>query len=500
MKTKYAIINFITSAFPALLIALIGVVKIKVFLNFMGGETVGIYQMFAQFYAYISLLEAGIGASALYQLYKPIKEKNTKKLNSILSAIRTYFNKVAIIMIIIGIILSFLLPNFISDLQNNRNYIQLCMIIYFVGSTISYFVYSYNLINRAEQKVYKNNIIYYVITIIKNIFEIVLICNGFNLLSLMVVHFISSLIQNIWVYFQSKKDRGKINFSKEKDYTFKKEMKNLLTARIGNLIYNNIDMILLSKYVGMITVVKYTSYYYIFNIFSIIISQIGSALIPSIGDLLIENNKEKNHQILKEFNAIIFYFSTILILPLFYFITPFVSMWYGEKYTVSNITLIFLIILFFINIIKIPLTSYMDSAGDFKTIKKCSIIESLLNLMLSIVLVQKYGIAGVAIGTIISTIIGTFIFYPNIIYKKILNRPRREYYLKIIKYITVILLNGVILYLLMQKIEISNLLNWIIYGFIIFIINFTLTTLIYWKSNELSFLERFKNIINRKEK
>ena len=85
MRTKKAIINYITETVPAILIMCLGFFRIKFFLKYLGTDILGLYQMFGQFFAYINLTEAGFSTAALYSLYKPISDKDQKKVNSILS-------------------------------------------------------------------------------------------------------------------------------------------------------------------------------------------------------------------------------------------------------------------------------------------------------------------------------------------------------------------------------------------------------------------------------
>ena len=84
MRTKKAIINYITETIPEILIMFLGFFRIKFFLKYLGSDMLGLYQMYGQFFAYINLTEAGFSTAALYALYKPISKNDTKKVNSIL--------------------------------------------------------------------------------------------------------------------------------------------------------------------------------------------------------------------------------------------------------------------------------------------------------------------------------------------------------------------------------------------------------------------------------
>ena len=129
MRTKRAIINFITDALPQVIILLLGIVKIKLFINILGEAKLGLYQLYNQIVSYLVLVEGGIGSALLYQLYKPVKEKNNNQINSIMSAARPIFNAIGAIILFIGLVLSFFVTFFVKDSGGlSSTYIQITFI------------------------------------------------------------------------------------------------------------------------------------------------------------------------------------------------------------------------------------------------------------------------------------------------------------------------------------------------------------------------------------
>ena len=122
MRTKKAIINYITETIPEILIMFLGFFRIKFFLKYLGSDMLGLYQMYGQFFAYINLTEAGFSTAALYALYKPISKNDTKKVNSILSGTNKIFKIIGFGMILIGVIFSFFIKYFIKGNIIDNNY------------------------------------------------------------------------------------------------------------------------------------------------------------------------------------------------------------------------------------------------------------------------------------------------------------------------------------------------------------------------------------------
>ena len=103
MRTKNALKTFLYGILMTSIIAILGLVKTKCLLQYLGEEYVGIYQLFYQLFTYLSLVDGGISASVAFHLYKPIHEKDTKKINAIYCGAKYYFRIIGIIVIALGI-------------------------------------------------------------------------------------------------------------------------------------------------------------------------------------------------------------------------------------------------------------------------------------------------------------------------------------------------------------------------------------------------------------
>lgn len=500
MRTKKTLKNLIVSIVLTTLVALIGLVKIKYFLKYLGDEVTGIYQLFYQILSYISLVDAGLTSSLLYTLYKPVSANDDTKINAILKGGRNFYNKIALIIIAIGVVLSFKIDFFISQLTVPLVYVQICFILFIIASALNYFVTSQKVILEARQNLYKVHLVVYISMIVKGLLEIFLLTLHLNLLSLMLLFIAVSIIQNIIITFIAKKDYPKLNY---KDVTpnndFKKETKNLIAQKISSIIFNNIDVILISKFISTGSVVIYTSYSYIINSLQNIVKKIGSSSLAGVGNLL-ATEKDKAQKIFYEYNAMCFYIAALVCIPLLIVITPFVSVYYGDSYTLPYLGGLCICLILYFKVIEIPLDVFNNALGYFKKIKNCVIFQSAINLALSIILLFKLGIPGVLLATVISYIVGEFAIYPYILNNNYFKDNKIKYYKTTSKYILLTIISYLILYIITKNIVISNLLIWFITGLICFIVNFLIITIGFKIFGELQFYERFRNLLLERKK
>lgn len=502
MRTKNTMKTFLYGIILTSIIAILGLIKSKILLTYLGAEYVGVYQLFSQIYVYLSLVDGGIGASIAYHLYKPIHDKDDKKINEIVMGAKSYFNKVGIIVIILGIILSFGIMFFINETTISAWYIKICFILFIISGACSYFTSTHAIIYEAEQKLYKSSNLNHLLSICESIGAIVIALLGGKLLTILTAFLIMSIIKNIILVLNSKRDHKYLRKVETKDDSFKKETNNLIINKINTLIFENVDIILVSKFLGLTSVFIYTAYNQIISMLTQMVQRLNSALIPSIGNLLV-TEKEKSKATFIELNSFLFYIGSLLFVPLFYMISPFIGNWYGNEYVTTKVVSLLFSMILYINIIKISLDTYIKASGEFKSVRNCAIYQSVVNLALSLILIQKFQIAGALFATVFAFITGNFIHYPRIISKKIINDKVSNYYKKCIKYLIGLGVNVIVCYFVSNLFDNSSLLMWFTNSIIIFIINFILTTLYYYFTKEMPFIERLKFLLQnfrKKEK
>ena len=144
---------------------------------------------------------------------------------------------------------------------------------------------------------------------------------------------------------------------------------------------------------------------------------------------------------------------------------------------------------------RIVLSNYKTAAGVFEQDKYLALIQGFVNLVLSIVLVQKIGLAGIYVGTVVSGLIAN-ITKPIIIYRVCFDKSSLSYFADSAKYIITEVFTVITLYfvgtLVMKEITILS--------FAIMIVIVTLAFngvfwIIFHKTEEYNYL---KDIVLRK--
>jgi O-antigen/teichoic acid export membrane protein len=93
---------------------------------------------------------------------------------------------------------------------------------------------------------------------------------------------------------------------------------------------------------------------------------------------------------------------------------PVIEAWMGAKYiSVSYPVLLVLIVPSTVMLMQVASSRVLFGMGKHKTLAKVTLLEGVANLVLSIILVRKYGIIGDAVGTAIPLTFTMLLFLPH---------------------------------------------------------------------------------------
>ena len=504
MRSKKAIYNIVSSLVLQVVVLISGFIVPKLIISKFGSDVNGLLSSIAQFLAYISLLESGIGPVVRSSLYKPIAEKDNKTIKNILKASERFFRVIALIFVIYLVCLSVVYPFLVQKEFGYLYTFSLVLIISISTFFEYYFGITYQLYLQAEQKTYVTSIIQIITYILNIIFVIVLVKIG---ASIQIIKLFSGfafilrpLIQNIYI-----KKKYNINL-KDADESYKLDKKwDGLAQHIAAVVHGNTDITILTIFSKLSEVSVYSVYAMITKGVKSIISAFSGGIDASFGDMIAKNEKDTLNKSFSTYELFYFTIITICYSCTILLIVPFVGVYMKDVTDANYIRPLFgylLVISEYIWAIRMPYSSITLAAGHFKETRKGAWVEAISNIVISIILVIKYGIVGVAIGTLIAMLIRTieFIYHTN---KYIL---KRNIFINIKKIISIVV-ETIIIVLIVRFLPLSfkfnSYINWIVYAIIVFIISSIITitiNLIVYKDDRKNLKQLFNNKLFKRRK
>lgn len=439
MRSKNSIINAIAAMVMYIVTILASFLTQRIFIRTLGNEYLGLNGLFNNILSMLAVVELGFGTAVIYNLYKPIADKDEKKINALMNFYRKTYNAISIVIFVLGICILPFLENIVGKVSIKEN-IKFLFILALIDVVVSYLLTYKRSILYANQKTYIVNIVHIGYTILVNILEIIFLLETRNYVIYLIIKIIFRILENIIITIIANKiypfiKKGKKEkLDKRTKNEIMKKVKGLLFHKIGGTIVFSTDNIIISKFLGVVTVGFYSNYYMIINAITSLLGQVFSSIVASIGNLLLENDKEKHYRIYKNFllvNSWLYMFCGACLLCL---MEPFIALWIGEWYVLEYGVLIVLVINFYIQGMRKTCSTFKEAAGIFYEDRFVPVFEALLNIVASILLIKKFGLMGVFLGTILSTSVIYLYSFPKFVYKKLFDRTYIQYILETLKY------------------------------------------------------------------
>lgn len=396
----------------------------KILLDNLGTEFIGLTGTLGGLLGFLNLAELGVGSAIAYVLYKPIFDKDRPKINEIVSVLGYLYRIIGLVIFSAGIVLSLFLPLIFPDTGISLGAIYVGFYAYLASSMIGYFVnYRASLLS-ADQRNY----------IITGYFQI-------STTTKVIVQMVAALLwTNFYLYFAIEFTFGIINSTilnwkirqtypwlcaevKEGHHLLKKYpevvryIKQLFVHQIGTFVQGQLTPLLIYAYVSLPMVALYENYNLITGRIGSFIGGIINSTGAGIGNLISEGNKEKTYNTFKEIFALRFFVATVIVSCVYKLINPFIAIWLGREYSMSNLIVILVIIQQFFGIIRGVYDEFIHGYGLFYDVW-APIAESCIFVVVAMTAGSLWGLPGVLLGPIVSKLLIVQVWKPYFLYSK----------------------------------------------------------------------------------
>lgn len=471
----------------------------------LGVEYLGLNSLFSSVLQMLSLTEMGFGSAMIFSMYKPMAEGNTEHINALLGFYKTIYRIIGIIILVVGLVLMPNITLFIASDYPEEINIYVVFVIYLANTVVSYFLFAYkSSILIADQR---NDIEMNIISIcniclyISQIAALLLTSNYYVYIVLMPCF---TIINNLARYIVVKRKYPQFNNSGNLERTEKKEIMSRVGAlvghRVGGVVFSSVDSLVISSFLGLVILGRYTNYFYIYTAINGIMTIIFQSILAVVGNAVACKTPDANLKVFKELyiiNAWQSCFCTACFLSLY---QPFMRIWMGNENMLPTIIAVLLSIYYYFVNIRRVCCGFKDAAGMWKDDFWKPYVSVLVNLTINIISVQIIGLPGVVISSIIAIALVESPWETKVLFKNYFKKSTNEYYKRYAQSLIVCAISTSITYGLCSFIQDS------IFGLIIrFVICATVSNLTFFlafrKCTELlDAVNRFKNLLGRKQK
>lgn len=500
-RLKKAYYSSITSALYQIITIICGFVTSKLIIDNYGSSWNGVIASITRFLSLFLILEAGINGATRVALYKSFAENDINKTSGIIKANDIYYRKISIILIAYVCAFAYIVPTLSNSDKPNLAISCMVLIIGLGNFAENCWGMNSKILLMASQSRYIINIVQSIITIANVIALAIIVHSGGSIFVAKIGNSIFYTILPITLFLISRR-LFKINKDAKPDNSALKGRWDVLANSISNIIHENVDIIVLTIVCTSEEVSVYSLYYLVAGGLTKVFQVVINGVEAGFGNMWVRNEMGTIKSRLRQFEFIMSTLAVLLFGCMIVLIVPFMSIYTKgvtdvnyQRYALGVFMGVAQVLMSF----RYPYVLLVQAAGHYKQVKLGAYIEAGLNILLTLLLVQRYGILGAILGTIVANGFRT-IQYGWYVSKKMIQRPIRTTVYRLLWASTVMTLTIVLSTFAIQGIVVTGWLMWVIISLITFVIHVVvilIASCVFYKSDLIDTITIVKRMISR---
>lgn len=446
MDKKRGLANVAVSMIFKVVILIVTVLARRYMIRYIGNDVNGLNSLYISLLDFLSVAELGVGSAITFCMYKPIVEGDNKKVSALYHLFTKLYLIIGGIILVCGCILMPFLKILAKDYQTVDVNLYLTFGIMLASVVISYMFSAKTALINAYKNNYITTTVFSIGQILQCGLQIIVLIFTRSFVWYLICRVISISLQWVATEVIARikhggiiKDRVRIDAETKKEVT--KNIKAMFMHKIGGVLVNTADSIIISSFIGISILGKYSNYT------TIVVAMIGvlglcfTPLTSVIGHMFVEESREQANKYFNFFHTFNFVLGVVFFLGYYSVIDNMITVLFADGLELAKTISFVITVNYFIQFLRQAVMLFKDAAGTFYYDRWKPIFEGLLNIGLSILFVKVFPeelkVVGVIIATIITNVLICHIVEPYVLYKHTLLISPKRYYIRNYIYIVV---------------------------------------------------------------
>ncbi|MGB6121672.1 MAG: flippase [Bacteroidota bacterium] len=406
-------------------------VLLPVVVHYLGTELFGLWVLIMALTGYIWLVDLGMSLSFTKYVAQYISERDYDNVSSVVRHGILFYLAVSVLVIALGGLLA---PHIFRALNVPAEQLELArhaFPIALLGFGINAILYVFLSLLSGIQRMDVVNIFTSVAFLLKFVAIAGALALGMGLIGMMAAEAAVGIVSLVPVVvivrrFLPEVSLWRLGFDTS---MFKRLLKfggQLQVSRFAELVQLQFDKLLISRYIGLTAVTMYDFGSRPLNRLRALPATALMGLLPAVSALDVEGNQARIRAGLLRSTRYLMLFSV----PLFAFVAAFaheiMQVWLGGGFSQAARTLQILAVGYFAGIITVPLAVTSQGRGEPQYQMRTTLVQAIVNIILSTSLVLLYGYYGAVAGTVVAAIVGALLF-TRVYGRRVIEHPLRTF-------------------------------------------------------------------------
>ena len=434
-RTRRTVQNSRTSLILFLFQILVGFYSRKVFLDCLGAEVLGVNTTLGNILSFLNLTELGIGIAMATSLYKPIQAQDNNTINEILTVQGILYRRIALLLCILSVPILIAMPWLFPSTECGLPYVYLAYIVFLGGSLAGYLWNYRQVLIGADQKNFKLKPWVHAVRYSKIFLQIILLLfTRLGVWSWILMELLGNILSVFVINWVLRKEYPWLSYVKmpakellKKYHILIIKSKQIFIHKIGLFVLEQTAPLIIYALVSLTMVTYYGNYMVMIGYTTTLMNVIFEGMGASIGNMVAENNKHHTLDVFWELFTSRFWVSSLACFGLYLFMSPFITIWIGEKYVLGDLTLILMLITMFLRLTRSVTDSFNHAYQLFGDVW-APVVEGVINLGCSFWLGSLWGLNGILAGVALSLLATGLLWKPYYLFSRGLKVSTFLYY------------------------------------------------------------------------
>ena len=437
-RTEYSARNAAVGMAAKVLCILFGYATRIVFVRMFASDLVGVNGLLHNALFAFALPMLGIDTALVYAMYAPVSRGDVPRQQALLRLYRRVYLVFAAGIAAAGAALYPFLPMLIGRSVEGLGGIYA---LFLAAVVCSYLWAAPGLVFLVYQRNYVNEILIAVGLLAQNVLQIAVLLLTRNYYLFLAMNGACTLARNLWISRKCRREYPKLfpaeapRLPKADRQGILRDIRAMLVHKIGMVIINSTDNLILTAMFSLTAVARYANYYLILGSAEEVLHRGIAGITASVGNVGVTEDSAFVGRIFRVSVFAAFWVYATAVSVLFAVLRGFITLSFGADYVLPQSLTAVICLNLYLNGIRNATLVFRDALGLFRYDRWKTVVEALVNLGVSILLARWLGMVGVFLGTTVSIVLISIWVEPLILYKKYLKTPVLPYFTRFLAYL-----------------------------------------------------------------
>lgn len=441
MRVKNLMRNSFFSVLSQILLLGFGFFSNRVLNLKMGEALVGLNGVISNIISILSVSELGIAVAIVYNLYQALAARDECQIAGLMNLYRKAYVMFAVIISGLGLGIMPFLGYFLKDNPFTPGYVRLIYILWLVRTVLSYLLSYRRSLLIADQREYIVSITTLLVNAVNYSAVIAIVSVTQNYVAALVLNIVVEAAGNLWItryvnrkYPFLRRMRRQTVPDSIRTGVFH-NIKNVFVVRLATQILTATDNVIVSSFIGVAFAGRFSNYNLIINAINNISLSLAGSIQAGMGAVLAERDYRRGEDMLRLSTFLFFLLAASAGCGVYAAAEPFVGdLWLGPDYLLGTSVVGACVANLFLMMLSTPISMAMGVSGLFEQERNLAVISAILNMLLSVGMVKRWGIFGVLAGTFVAYLV-QMCYRIYAFYRYCIDRSGRSYVVELMQYL-----------------------------------------------------------------